>query len=205
MRCIKIFLDKSASLFCDGTEISILIINIQFNSQNNKIISSALSLLLLIFLNSAGNTEARPTVASQPYNSDDNDSFLWLGELENPSPDREESGLGDEKLLHVQLYITDDKAITDGLEQLEASSKPDLQENAIHDEASANGEADAKVTQVSRTVRNAGNACIKRYVYRSIYNWVFKIPVCKQGCKSKFRTASFSNGKTLAIVSDCYI
>ena len=97
---------QSASLFCDGTEISILIINIQFNSQNNKIISSALSLLLLIFLNSAGNTEAKPTVASQPHNSDDNDSFLWLGELENPSPDQEEIGLGDEKLLHVQLYIT---------------------------------------------------------------------------------------------------
>ena len=155
-----------------------------------------------MFLNSAGNTEARPTDVLQPYNSEDNDTFHWLGELENPNPDREESGLGDETSLQLELYTTDDDAIIEGLEQLEKSSKPDLQETGIHDEAS---EADARVTQVSRTARNAGNACIQGYVYRFIYGWVFKTPVCKQGCKSKFRTVSFSNGQTLAIVHDCFI
>jgi len=156
-------------------------------------------------LTSAGITEARPTDVLQPYNSEDNYSFLWLGILETPNPDREESGLGDEKFLHLQVNTTDDNSIVEGLGQLEESRKPDLQETGVQDEASAVGATDAKVTQVSRTARNAGNACVKRYVYRIIYNWVFKIPVCKQGCKSKFRSANFSNNKTLAIAYDCYV
>jgi hypothetical protein len=158
-----------------------------------------------MFLNSARNTEARPTDVLQPYNPEDNDTFHWLGELENQNPDREESGLGDEKSLHVQLYATDDNALIEGLQQLKNSSKPELQETGIQDEAPVIEEADAKVTQVSRTARNAGNACIERYVYRIIYNYVFRTPVCKQGCKSKFRTVSFSNGQTLAVVYDCFI
>ena len=192
-------MDKRTISFCDGTEISILIINIQFILQN-RIILSVSSLFLLIFLTSDGITEARPTFVLQSYGSQDNDSFLWLSsELENPKPDREESGFGDENFLQLQVYTTDDNAIEEGLEQLEESTKPDLQETGIQDEASAG----AKVTQVSRTTRNAGNACVQRYVYRSIYNWVFKIPVCKQGCKSKFMTVNFSNNKTLAIAYDC--
>ena len=193
-------MDKSSSLFCDDTEISILIINIQFILQN-IIILSVSSLLLSIFLTTAGITEATPTYVLQSYGSKDNDSFLWLGELENPKPDREESGFGDEKFLQQELYTADDNAIEEGLERLEESTMPDLQETGIQDETSAG----AKVTQVSRTTRNAGNACVQRYVHRSIYNWVFKIPVCKQGCKSKFRTVNFSNNKTLAIAYDCYI
>jgi len=165
-------------------------------------IFSVSSLFLIIFLNSAGNAETRPTDVLQPNNLKDNDTFLWLGELENPNLDREESGLGDEKFLNVQLYATDDNSVTEGLGQPE---KSDLQETGIQDEASPVEEADEKVTQVSRTARDAGNACIKRYVNRIIYNRVFRIPVCKQGCKSKFRTINFSNGRTLAIVVDCYI
>ena len=168
-------------------------------------IFSVSSLFLIIFLNSAGNAETRPTDVLQPYNLKDNDTFLWLGKLENPNLDREDSELGDEKFLNVQLYATDDNSITEGLGQLEMSSKSDLQETGIQDEASPAGEANQKVTQVSRTARNAGNACIKRYVYRSIYNRVFRIAVCKQGCKSKFRTINSSNGRTLTIVFDCYI
>ena len=187
-------------MFCNGRDISILIVNIQFISQNNKIIVSALLLLFSIFWNSVGITEARPRDVSQPYIVEDNNLVLWLGELENLNPDREESGLGDEKVLHVQLYPTKESSyIIEGLEQLEKSSKSDLQKTKIQDEASAVREDEIKVTQVSRTARNAGNACIERYVYRIIYNRVFKIPVCKQGCKSKFRTV-----KTLAIVSDCH-
>jgi len=196
---------KRCKFYFNGTEISILIINTRFILQNNKMIFSVSSLFLIIFLNSAGNAETRPTDALQPNNLKDNDTFLWLGELENPNLDREESGLGDEKFLNVQLYATDDNSVTEGLGQLEKSSKSDLQETGIQAEASPVEEGDEKVTQVSRTARNAGNACIERYVYRIIYNRVFRIPVCKQGCKSKFRTINFSNGRTLAIVVDCYI
>ena len=154
-------------------------------------------LLFSIFWNSVGIAEARPRDVSRPYIVvEDNNLVLWLGELENPNPDREESGLGDEK----NYYPTKENShIIEGLEQLEKSSKSDLQKTKIQDEASAVREDEIKVTQVSRTARNAGNACIERYVYRIIYNRVFKIPVCKQGCKSKFRTV-----KTLAIVSDCH-
>ena len=172
--------------------------------QNNEIILSVSSLLLFIFLNSAGNTEARPTDVLQPYNSEDNHTFFWLGELEKPNPNRRESGLDGEKFLNLQIYITNDNTIIEGMKQLENSSKPDLKETETQDEASAVGEADAKLFQVSRTARNAVNACIKRFVYRIIYNLVFKIPVCKQSCKTKFRTVNFSNGKNLAIAYDCY-
>ena len=149
------------------------------------------------------NTEARPTDVLQPFNSEDKDTFIWLGVLENPNPDREESGLGDEKFLHLKLYTADDNAVIEGLEQMEKSSNLDLQETGIQDEASAIAEADAKAAQVSRTARNA--ACIERYVYRTIYNYVFRIPICKQGCKKMYRTVNFSNGQTRAIVYDCSI
>ena len=184
-------------------KFSILILYIKFISQNNKIIFSVSSLLFLIFLNSAGKTEARPTDVLRLYSAEGNNTFLWLGELENPNPNRKESGLGDEIFLNLQIYTTDDNATIEGQEQLgNSASKPHIQETGIQGDASAVEETDAKV---SRTARNAANACIKRFVYRIIYNWVFKIPVCKQGCQSKFRTVNFSNGKTLAIVFDCYI
>ena len=50
------------------------------------------------------------------------------------------------------------------------------------------------------------NNCIKRVFYRLIYNHVFTIPVCKKhkGCREKYRTVNFSNGKTLGIRYDCY-
>lgn len=49
------------------------------------------------------------------------------------------------------------------------------------------------------------NTCIKKYVYRLIYNYFFAIPICKkhEGCKEKMETVNFSNGKTLAITFDC--
>ena len=50
------------------------------------------------------------------------------------------------------------------------------------------------------------NNCIKKVFYRLIYNHVFTIPVCKKhkGCREKYRTVNFSNGKTLGIRYDCY-
>ena len=157
----------------------------------------------MTFLNSAGNIEARPINVSQPSNSEDNDSLLLLGKLESPQPDREESGLKNEKFPHLQIYTTDDNAIIEELKQLGKSSNPGQQESGIQAEGSAAGEAVAKVTQVSRTTRNA--ACIARYVYRSIYQYVFQIPICKQGCKMSYRTVSFSNGQSVTIAYDCYI
>jgi len=151
-----------------------------------------------MFLNSAGNTKARPTDELQTYNSEDKDTLLWLGELENSNPDGEGSGLGD-----LQLYTTNDNVIIEELEQLEKSSKSKVQETGIEDEASAAGKAAGKETQVSRTARNA--ACIARHVHRSIYNYVFQIPICKQGCKNKYHTVNFSNGQSLVIAYDCYI
>ena len=155
-----------------------------------------------MFLNSAGNTEARPKDGLQPYSSDENDSLLWLGELEDPNPDREESGLGDANVLHPQLYNTADNSIIEELEQLKASES-NLQETGFQDEASAVGEADAEVTQVSRTARNA--ACIERYVYRVILNYIFPIPICKQGCKLMYKTVNFGSGHTRTIPYDCQI
>ena len=202
---LKDFWTKDQVRFTLVQKFSILFLLLKSILQNSKIISVS-SLLFLIFLNSAGKTEARPTDVLQLYSPEDNDTLLWLGELKNPNPNRKESGLGDEKFLNLQIFTTDaNAAAIEGLEQLGKSSKTNLQETGIQDEASAIGEVDAKAIKVSRATRNAANACIKRFVYRIIYNWVFKIPVCKQGCKSMFRTVNFSNGKTLAIVSDCYI
>lgn len=50
------------------------------------------------------------------------------------------------------------------------------------------------------------NNCIKKVFYREIYNHIFEIPVCKKhkGCREKFKTVNFSNGKNLAIRYDCY-
>jgi len=142
-----------------------------------------------MFLNSAGNTEAGPTDVLQPYKSADEDTLLWLGELENTGPHGEGNGLGD-----LQLHTTDDNVIIEELEKEEKSSKSNVQ---------GTGEGSGKETQVSRTARNA--ACIARYVYRTIYNYGFRIPVCKQGCKHQYKTVNFSNGKTLAIAYNCYI
>lgn len=66
--------------------------------------------------------------------------------------------------------------------------------------------ADSKrtMTRFQRSLKR--NNCIKKFVYRVIYNYFFAIPVCKQhkGCNGKFKTVNFSNGKTLAIRYDCY-
>lgn len=56
----------------------------------------------------------------------------------------------------------------------------------------------------TRKPRDAGNGCIERYVYHIIYNRVFRIPICKVGCKPKYMIVTFSNGQTKAIRYDCY-
>ena len=124
-------------------------------------------LVILTFLNSAGNTEAGPIHVSQPFTTDDNGIIEELKQL--------------------------------GTE----SSNPDQEENGIQAEASTAEETDTKVTRTASR-RTIQNACIERYVYYTIYNYAFKIPICKKGCNSRYRTVSFSNGKTYAVRYDCY-
>ena len=144
-------------------------------------------------LNSAGNTEARPTNVSQSYN--------------NPNSGGQESGNEVEKSVVIQLYTTEDKDAIEWLAQLE-NSKPELQASGVQDEASAVGEASEKQAQTLSNVRKARNvsdACVKRYEYRIHYGYSFRTAVCKQGCKKKLKFFQFSNGQTIAIVYDCYI
>ena len=165
-------------------------------------------MIMFVLLNSAGNTEARPTNASQLYTSKANDSVEWLGKLEGPnSVGEQESGIQQADKLHViQLHTPKDKDIVKQLEKLE-NSQPDRQEDGI-EEAPGVGETDMKGTQTSRSARkarNTSNACIQRNQYYTIHGYFFVIPVCKKGCKTKYRTFTFPNGKTLAIAYDCYI
>ena len=72
---------------------------------------------------------------------------------------------------------------------------------------STDNENNMKVTDNGHGTRkpcDASNGCIKRYEYYIIYNRVFRIPICKVGCKPKYRIVIFSNGKTKAIRYDCY-
>lgn len=66
------------------------------------------------------------------------------------------------------------------------------------------GSEDDITIRFLRSVKS--NTCIKKFVYRVIYNYFFAIPICKKhrGCKEKMRTVTFANGKTLAITFDCY-
>ncbi|KAJ7369905.1 hypothetical protein OS493_035684 [Desmophyllum pertusum] len=179
--------------------------------KNHQLIFSALLLIIFVLLHSGGKTEARPADVLQPYTSEDNDTVKSLELLKNPEkPDWQESGIQDEKSLIRKLYTSeDDDTIELLLEQLE-NPNPDLQDSGIQDKKSAVGESDVTVAQSSRNLsnsrhaRDASNPCIKRYVYRIIYNYFFIIPVCKQGCKEKLKIVTFSKGQTRAIVDDCY-
>ncbi len=157
-----------------------------------------------MLLNTAGNTEARPTNVLQSYTSNDYETVEWLGELEDQSG-------GQESEIQLHLYTPEDNDTIEWLERLE-NSQPGLQESGIEDEASAMvGEADVQEIQTSqilsnaRKARDASNACITRYEYRIYYNIGFRVAVCKQGCKRKVKIFQFSNGQTRAIVYDCYI
>ena len=169
---------------------------------------SALSLIIFVLLNSAGNTEARPTNISQSNISKETHAVEWLGKLEDPnSVGGQESGIEAEKLRLIQLH-THDKDTIEWLEKRE-NQKPDKQEDGIQ-EASGVGETDIKEKETAqnpssvRKARNTSNACIERYEYRIFYNQVFKIAVCKSGCKQKVKFFQFPNGQSLTFVYDCY-
>ena len=102
-----------------------------------------------------------------------------------------------------QTFTTNDNTIIKEMKHLGKSLKPDQQEIGIQDEASAAVEADTKVTQAAWR-RTAQNACIERYEYHIVYNRVFRVPICKQGCKPRFRIVNFANGKAVALRYDCY-
>ena len=92
--------------------------------------------------------------------------------------------------------------------QPEVSRDTEAQKEMVSGVSSSNQEGIANskkiMTSFHKSVKR--NNCIKKFVYRVIYNYIFRIPVCKKhkGCQEKFKTVNFSNGKTLAIRYDCY-
>ena len=145
--------------------------------------------------NSGGKTEARPTNALQPSISKDNDTADWLlGELETAQSDGQENG--------TFLINPEDNNMVDWLEQLE-NDRTSSEEITTQSENSV-GNEDIKEEQSSGNSRYARNACIDRYVYRIYFNYVFKVPICKQGCSPRHKIVAFSNGKQVAIPYDCY-
>ena len=60
-----------------------------------------------------------------------------------------------------------------------------------------------------RLIRHArsNNTCIKRYEYRIIYNYFFRIPICKRhkNCQRVVKIVRFSNGIAKAINYNCVI
>ena len=65
---------------------------------------------------------------------------------------------------------------------------------------------DASVKRhVTRPKRNAKNPCIAKMIYRSFYNYLFAIPVCKKSCKPKYKSYLLPTvNKTVLVVTDCY-
>lgn len=103
---------------------------------------------------------------------------------------------------------TEDTSRITSVTQPEVNRDAEAQKEMISGGSSSNQEeiANSKkiTTRFPKSVKR--NNCIKKFVYRVIYDYFFAIPVCKKhkGCREKFRTVNFSNGKTLAIAYDCY-
>ena len=162
-------------------------------------------LIISIFLTSGGRSEARPTdnavdllkvpedpdtdIRDRPVfqlqSFDDNNKEEWLEAMVEPIPDVEGSGI-----------LTENSNSLEG----DANSATLPPRNASNDR----NESDVRKASNARNARNASNACIERYIYRIIYNYFFRIPVCKAGCKPKYKSVNFSNGQTYAILYDCY-
>ena len=128
--------------------------------------------------------------------------------LENPNADMKEIPV-------FQLQDSEKDEKDERLEKLEfprldAQESGILVENSTSLEGASNASlsdknegTDRNVSSV-RNARHVSNVCIKKYIYRIIYNYLFRIPICKPSCKPKVKTVSFANGKTLAIQYDCY-
>ena len=170
-------------------------------------------MIIFIFLTSGGQTGARPVDVLNVFTPDENNTFDLREMLENQKQDAEEPPV-------FQLQRSDDNDKNGWLERL-GHPKPDVQESGLpaenasalqdfangtqstKNEITKNGSSDRDVSS-ARNARDASNGCIERYIYRFIYNYYFRIPICKAGCKSKYRIVNFPNGNTYAIRYDCY-
>ena len=167
-----------------------------------------------MFLTSGGQTGARPVDVLTVFTPDENNAFDLLEMLENPKQDAQEPPV-------FQLQWSNDKDKNGWLERL-GHSKPDVQESGLQvenasavrqdflsgtlsskNDSTKNESSDGDVSS-HRNARDASNGCIERYIYRIIYNYFFRIPICKVGCKSKYKIVNFPNGNAYAIRYDCY-
>lgn len=165
-----------------------------FKSFTN-LFSGSILLFMAIFLTYGGQIKARPMDVSEIYKSDGNRSVVQQGMQAQPKHAVEE--------IHVLEPRSSDNF--DKAKRLEVQEYPKAhaQEDLVLTEGVVNVSDQDPTVRDTRTARNAGNDCIERYTYRTIYNYLFKIPVCKTGCRHKFKTVNFSGGITMAIAYDC--
>ena len=165
-------------------------------------------LIIFISLISNGQAEARTLDVVQVYTSEANNPTELFEILGNPNTDTEE-------ISTFQLQDYDVEEEDDKLERLDYPHSDSLKsgilvDNSATSKVDANGSLSGQNEGTNRNVRNvrnarqASNVCIKKYIYRIIYNYLFRIPICKASCKPKVRNVTFKNGKTRAIRYDCY-
>ncbi|XP_022794300.1 uncharacterized protein LOC111333042 [Stylophora pistillata] len=108
-------------------------------------------------------------------------------------------------LLHGMINSSEKNNINTRQEQREIRSAKSEKEKTTDSTSVIQEEhATAEQFKTSFPKSTKDNECIKKYDQRLIYNYFFAIPHCKKGCKEKFRFVSFSNGKTLSMVYDCF-
>ena len=148
-------------------------------------------LFVLIFLSSHGQTEARPS----------------LDALDNLSADRLLGAVRlDDKRAQIPLLQNqiDEENEQNANLLKEEPEQLDLQENAHGFEGDDDMPGTENALTNSRAIRDTGNPCIAKHVFRVILNRLFRIPVCKQGCKTRIKFVIFPGGISKAIPFDCY-
>ena len=150
---------------------------------------------MAIFLTLGGQVKARPIDVPGIYNSDGNRSVDQQGMQVQPRHAVEE--------IRVFEARNSDNFYKAKRLEVQEYPKPHAQEESVLTEDVVIVNDQDLTVHDTRTARNAGKDCIERYIYHTIYNYVFKIPVCKRGCRHKFKTVNFSGGITMAIAYDC--
>lgn len=155
-----------------------------------------------IFLTSLGSSYAKPAIDANTSEKNNADLANFIG---NPDqgrpkyPDVPPQWSGDDNG-HFELLVQEGSRQTENAAVLGDDVKAETvvsTDNENNRKTTDNGHG-------TRKPRDASNACIKRYEYHIIYNRVFRIAICKAGCKPKYMIVTFSNGQTKPIKYDCY-
>ena len=165
-------------------------------------------LVTSIFLTSLGSSYAKPAIDANTSEKNNADLTNFIG---NPDqgrpkyPDIPPQWSGDDNG-HFELLENPGSKVQEGSRQTENAAVlgDDVKAETV---VSTDNENNRKTTDNghgTRKPRDASNACIKRYEYHIIYNRVFRIAICKAGCKPKYMIVTFSNGQTKPIKYDCY-